>query len=550
MSASISVINLRYWKRNSRAMGSSHESSTPDAPPVSQCCEDGSPQKLGCTLLSLMALSLISVGCSATRHNIASSSSTSVVGSHTIEALTDDGNSNASNAAPPSSVRTVAHRFAESGANDYSNDESIQVAMPLALESLPMPIDADVASGLSLEAIEQMALANNPAIKQASAASARAGGIRTQVGLKPNPTFGYNGVQLADAGTDQHSLFIEQTFVRGDKLAWNRRVIGHDVNAMNWLVETQRERLRTDIRLAFYEALAAQKRLELTREFRTVAQKGVAVSEERVQGDVGTRPDVLQSEIQLNEVELAIQQAEFEYSAAWNELAALTGVPDLSQTTLIGHLDSTEAVARDAENEFTQIVARSPLLAAAQARVCRTKANLERQRVQPVSNVTGHLGAGHDNGTGQGFMNVQLSLPVPVYNKNQGNIRAAYAEYCAATQDVDRIRVSIRRDLARVMREYQVAEATVRQYEQTILPKAQEALELMQEGREAGEFDFLRVLTSRRAYFDANIKYVVALGQLAQANAKIDGLLLTGGLSNVASYEGDDSLRGQALSGQ
>jgi cobalt-zinc-cadmium efflux system outer membrane protein len=110
--------------------------------------------------------------------------------------------------------------------------------------------------------------------------------------------------------------------------------------------------------------------------------------------------------------------------------------------------------------------------------------------------------------------------------------------------------MSIRRDLARVMREYQVAEATVRQYEETILPKAKEALDLMQEAREAGEFDFLRVLTARRAYFDANIEYVVTLGQLAQANAKIDGLLLTGGLSNVASYEGDDSLRGQALSGQ
>ena len=113
-----------------------------------------------------------------------------------------------------------------------------------------------------------------------------------------------------------------------------------------------------------------------------------------------------------------------------------------------------------------------------------------------------------------------------------------------------RLRVSIRRDLACVMREYHVAEATVRQYEQTILPKVMEALDLMQEAREAGEFDFLRVLTARRAYFDANIKYVVALGQLAQANVKLDGLLLTGGLSNVASYEEDDSLRSQILSGQ
>lgn len=496
-------------------------------------------------VLSLLALPILTVGCSTPRHTIVSSGSTSEMDHRSSEAIVAGSESRVSSTASPPPVRTVAHQSDENA----GTDEAVQLAMPLDLEPLPVPQETEYTSGLTLETIEQMALANNPAIKQASAASARAGGIRTQVGLKPNPIFGFNGAQIGDAGTDQYSLFVEQTFVRGDKLAWNQRVIGQDVNVMNWMVETQRERLRTDIRLAFYEALAAQKRLELSREFRAVAKKGVTISEEQVKAAVGTRPDVLQSEIQLSEVDLAIQQAEFDYSAAWNELAALTGVPDLGQAPLIGNLDSTD-ITRNAENEFAHIAASSPLLAAAQARVCRAKTNLERQRVQPISNVTAQLGVGHDLGTDQEFANVQLSLPVPVHNKNQGNIRAAYAEYCAATQNVDRIRVSIRRDLARVMREYQVAEATVRQYEKAILPKAQEALDLMQEAREAGEFDFLRVLIARRAYFDANIKYVVALGQLAQANAKIDGLLLTGGLSNVATYEGDDSLRGQALSGQ
>ena len=100
------------------------------------------------------------------------------------------------------------------------------------------------------------------------------------------------------------------------------------------------------------------------------------------------------------------------------------------------------------------------------------------------------------------------------------------------------------------MREYNISAATVRQNEQFILPKAKEALDLIVQAQDAGEFDFLRVLTARRAYFDANLKYVTALGQLAQATSKLDGLLLTGGLSSVASYDGDDNLRNQALSGQ
>ncbi len=207
-------------------------------------------------------------------------------------------------------------------------------------------------------------------------------------------------------------------------------------------------------------------------------------------------------------------------------------------------------IESDSETAFAKIIATSPQLAAAEARVERARANVQRQKAQPISNLTAQLGAGADSGTGDGFANVQLSLPIPVHNENQGNIRAAQAEYCSAIQNVQRIRQSIRNELARVMKEYKVAEATVHQYEQSILPRAEETLQLMQEARDAGEFDFLRVLTARRAYFDANLKYVAALGRYAQGYAKIQGLLLTGGLSSAVVYSVGDDLRGQALNGQ
>lgn len=494
-------------------------------------------------LLSLVSLPFVTVGCSSSHQYVNQNG----LASAPLGPATP----------PPKTIEPEATRFAPAVQSaSFRGGEYIE----LADESIPSTIRPTVPiavngfdlgdSGLTLEAIEQLALANNPAIQQASAASARAAGIRTQVGLKANPTVGYFGEEIGNDGAGGlHGAFVSQMIVRGDKLAWNRQVHGHDVNAMNWEIETQRQRVRTDIRLAFYDALVAQRRLQLASDFRSVAQEGVSVSKERVVAKVGTRPDLLQSEIQLGEVELSIQQAEFELSAALSELAAIAGVPDLGATILIGDLDIVSNTS-DAETAFAQIVAMSPQLAAAEARVERARANVQRQKAQPISNVTAQLGAGADTGTGDGFANVQLSLPVPVHNKNQGNIRAAQAEYCRAIQNVERIRQSIRRDLARVMKEYRVAEATVHQYEQSILPRAEETLQLMQEAREAGQFDFLRVLTARRAYFDANLKYVAALGRYAQANAKIDGLLLTGGLSNAVSYGTGDDLRGQALSGQ
>ncbi len=497
------------------------------------------------TLLTLTALSVVSSGCSSTRY-----------ASHQRH-----GTLIKSGLAEPARTRATAHEapvVTDVGAVVFHQDDTNTQAdgstdaVDLAQRTQPLKAEGieitDV--GLTLEAIEQLALANNPAIKQANAASARAAGMRVQVGLKPNPTIGYFGEEIGNEGSEGlQGAFVSQIFLRGEKLAWNRQVHGHDVKAMNLQTETQRERVRTDVRLAFYDALAAQKRLQIAKEFRSVAQEGVIVSEERMEAKVGTRPDILQSQIQLGEIDLAIKQAEFELSAAINELAALVGVREFGTTEIIGELD-VSVEARDTETEFALILAKSPQLAAAQVWVDRARDNIQRQQVQPIPNVKAQLGAGGDSATGTGFANVQLSIPVPVHNKNQGNIRAAQAEYCAATNNLQRIRQSIRLDLARVMREYKIAEATVRQYQVTILPKAEETLKLMKEAQSAGEFDFLRVLTARRSYIEANLKLVTAMGQLAKANAKLDGLLLTGGLSNVEMYDMDDSLRGQALGGQ
>lgn len=402
---------------------------------------------------------------------------------------------------------------------------------------------------ITLDELEQLASTHNPAIKQAIAAASRANGIRQQVGLKPNPTVGYFADEIGDNdAAGLHGAFLSQTIVTGGKLIANRRVLGHDVEAMRWRVEAQRVRVLADVRTRFFEALAARKQIELAQDFRTVAEKGVSIAKDRLDRD-GTLPDLMQAEIQLSEVDLLIKRSDLKLNAIWKELVSIVGIPNLAPLKPTGDL-RLPRMNRNFEETYQQIVDESPLLLAALQEVCRTRANLNRQKMQSRPNLTGQLGVGHDDSTGDEFVNLQLSMPIPVHNANQGNIRAAYAAYCEATQNVQRIKMQIRQDLAGVVQDYEVAEATAEQYETTILPKAKDSLDLITASQEAGEFDFLRVLTARKSLFDANQKYVLALSDLAAANTRIQCLLLSGGLANVESYAGDDSLRGQALSGQ
>lgn len=419
---------------------------------------------------------------------------------------------------------------------------------PVAPE--PLPDDMPESSGVTLADLEELAMSNNPSLRAASAAASEAAGVRTQVGLPPNPTVGYFGEEIGNEGSGGlQGAYVSQTIVTGDKLRLNQDVLNEDVRRLTWEVETQRYRVRTDVRQRFYDALSAQRRLELALEFQEVAEKGVEIARQRFDALEGARPDILQSEIQLNEVELIARQARLDFDGAWRELTAVIGSPEMEPVRLEGTLPA-EASPREMESAYQQLLSASPELQSAYARVQRARANMRRQDVQPIPNVLAQIGFGHDNGTGDEFANFQLGVPLPIHNRNQGNASAAYAEYSRATHDVQRVRMSLRSRLARALRDYSLALATVERYREEILPRAEENLRLSEEAYVAGEFDFLRVLVSRREFFDANLNYVNAQAELAKSNAVFDGLMLSGGLTATPDIQPQSGLRGQALSGQ
>ncbi len=403
--------------------------------------------------------------------------------------------------------------------------------------------------GLTLEAIESIALSNNPTIAELVATTQKAAGFKTQVGLRANPTVGYNGNQLADVKTDQHTIFISQTIITADKLQLNRNVLNEALRSQLMRLEAQKYRVATDIRITFYTALAAQRRLNLIREFQSVADKGLELAELRKQGQEGSQLDVVQAEVQKNEIDLLLQQVEVRYQAAWRELAALAGRPELQTVALVGELP-TSAEDLDWDDVASMMVVSSPEYQAAQAKVSQARANISRQDVQKIPNLDLNLGAGSDQATGNGLINFVVGAPIPVFNRNQGNMSAALAEYVRACREVERVQNSIRQRLAVASSDYGSSRVAVDRYSKLILPNAAESLKLAEIAYKAGETSFVQVLVARRTYFDTNLRYLSAQTLLAQSRARVDGYVLTGGLNPVVDASGDASLRGEALSQQ
>jgi cobalt-zinc-cadmium efflux system outer membrane protein len=374
--------------------------------------------------------------------------------------------------------------------------------------------------------MEAMALRNSPNLREASARIEVARGRWTQVGLPPNPVIGYQGNEIGNDGqAGQQGGFIGQEFVTGGKLRLNRAAASQEIAQAEQQFAAERFRVLNDVRLAFYNVLIAQRSMELSRELLSIGQRGVETAEDLFKGQVVSRVDVLQARVEAASASIALQNAQNRYDAVWRRLAAAIAVPMMRPVPLTGDLHSS---LRDLnwDEEMARLLGESPELAEARANAAQAAWALRRARVEPVPNVDVQAGVAYDNASENTIANVQLGIPLPIFNRNQGGIYSAQSELTAAQARIRSIELDLQNRLALAFERYANSRQQVERYSKDILPNAKSSLDLVALGYRQGEFPFLTLLTAQRTYFQTNLAYLDAQRALLESQIEIEGLLL------------------------
>lgn len=395
------------------------------------------------------------------------------------------------------------------------------------------------AAGLTLPDLEQMALQNNPTLSQAQAAVQAARGIWEQVGLYPNPVIGYSGGEIGNDGrAGQQGGFVGQEFVTGGKLRLNRQAACQEVIRLQQELAAQQFRVLTDVQTSFYDVLVAQRTVDTTDRLVKIAEQGVQAAEALLKAKEASRADLLQARVEANTARILLENARNRHQGAWRRLAAVVAMPDMAPEQLAGNVEDTGPPLRW-EDALSRVLSESPELAAAAAQVQAAQWVTQRARVEWVPNVGVQAIVQHDNASGDDIAGLQVALPLPLFNRNQGNIVAADARLVAAQRNVERVRLSLQRRLAEVFRRYASAGQQVEKYRGTILPDAKETLDLVKAGYQQGEFSYLNLLTVQRTYFQSNLAYLESLLQLKSAQVQIEGLLLSDSLNGPSEQPGN-----------
>ncbi|MGI9471718.1 MAG: TolC family protein [Rubripirellula sp.] len=404
-------------------------------------------------------------------------------------------------------------------------------------DELSQTMVSEQVAGLTLESLESIALSANPSIQRASAIVGAARARALQVGLRPNPEVGIDFQQLGSDGlAEQYGVLVRQEMVRSQKLDLNRSVALHRAAVLEQQLVAQRQRVLTDVRIAYVRALRAERQVTLSGQIAEIARQGVTVTQELLDaGEIG-RADLLQAEIEVETAAILVRNAENMQLSVWQNLAAVTGQATLEVQPLAGDpADVDEEL--EFESALQDLRSRSPEVAAALSEIERARCNLKRQQIEVKPNVTVQgLINWRDNGIGgdpDGAISV--SLPLPLWNKNQGGIREARYQLGAAQHALSQVELELKHRMAPVFERYRNAQEQAKRYEEKILPKAAETLELTRQTYELGEVSFINLLTVQRTFANTQLAHLDAQEELRIARAEIMGLLLSGSFGNAGA---------------
>ena len=332
----------------------------------------------------------------------------------------------------------------QEGARPGQRNELIDELFPN--RPLPPKLAPQAGGPTTLKQIEELALANNPEMVQAAADITSAAGGAIQAGVHPNPTVGYEGDTTGSAGTRNYQgVFATQTIKTAGKLGLARAVANMDLMNAQLALRKTRFDLLSRVKSAYYAVLVAQQNVAITSAMAWLTNEAFLIQKDKLRAGEATAYEPAQLRSLAVQARAAQIQAENQYIASWKQLAALVGLPDMPTADLEGRADMPAPVV-NYDAMLARVLNNHPDVLAARNLEAQARMYLRLQRVIPVPDVQLYGTFQRDfttPGSPRTTYNVQCGLPIPIFDRNRGNIASAEGQLhgppnrCACAQRID-----------------------------------------------------------------------------------------------------------------
>jgi cobalt-zinc-cadmium efflux system outer membrane protein len=408
------------------------------------------------------------------------------------------------------------------------------------------------ASTLSLGQALSRAVNQNPRLAAESLRLSAAKARINQAGLFPNPeveieaeNFGGDG-DLSGYNAAETTAVISQPIPLGPRRGRARSLAEADHLLASRDLDANRLDVVAGVTSAFYRLVAAQEREELSRRMVDLAVQFETTVRARVDAGKVSPVEATRAAIEVGKAQAQAARAAHEREAARTLLASWWGSSTSDFELANGALPRPVDPPRFEEVRFS--LNQTPEIVRLDDQIERAKRAADLEKSVRVPDLRVSVGPRRFEDTGESAWVAGLSVPIPVFDRNQGSRKAADFEAKRARRDADAARVTREAELAAVLDRLRATAEEARIIEDDVVPAANHAFVATETGYSAGKFGFLNVLDAQRALFDAHSllldrreEYALVLTVIERLiGRELDGVRLDRPATTTNTWESDN----------
>ena len=350
-----------------------------------------------------------------------------------------------------------------------------------------------------------------------------------QAGLLPNPELeaeyeGFGGTgEAAGLGSAEAGIMLSQLVELGQKRSRRVAMAAAERKLAGWDYETARIAVLTDVASRFIAVLVLQENVLLAKENLALAGQTRAAVAKRVEaGKVPTiertKADVAvaMSGIQLKRTERLLLAARGALAATWGSAA-----PRFDSVT--GRLEDIRPLPPLAG--LIELLGQGPALARWDQELAQRRAAVDLAKANGVPDLT--VGAGYKylgESNDQAFV-ISLGIPLPLFDRNQGEISKARFGVIKAQFDRSAATVQARTALAGAYQQLAAAHEVVAALRDVVLPGAKASFDTSSKLFVQGKTNYLSVLDAQKTLAEARGQYLESLAAYHSGVAEIEGMI-------------------------
>jgi cobalt-zinc-cadmium efflux system outer membrane protein len=384
-------------------------------------------------------------------------------------------------------------------------------------------LTARVIENLTLEEAIALAEDRQPQLAEARAMVEAAQGRARQAGAFPNPELFVGAQQLPLSGSQpnekEYLAGVGQAIPLGRRLSIAREaeLLDREVHARG--LEVKRREVRKQVHSAFATALYQEQAWQAQREIQQSTAKAVNATRARVEaGDTG-KDDLARVEMELARAEVELKRAESLRQQARLGLTLAIGDDALAVRSLSGAMDATFEIP--ALESLVANVSARPESARAEADVRARMVRVDAAVAERIPDVKIELLYHRLEASRSDTLDVGVSIPLPLFQRNQGRIREAQAEQAAAEARSRATRQELTTRLRESYLQLTTALANSRTMRTEILGRADAVLKAAEARYAAGDISLGEVLPVRREWAAVQLSYLETLREVMQAWAEV-----------------------------